>query len=94
MEAFGPFLKGLREKAGITLEDLAVKVGVQRSYVSMVERRKINPPAASVIRRIARVLRYKTRTLLLLAYLEKVPPEIVDVIKSALRNGHRRRKEK
>lgn len=87
MEAFGPVVKALRQKTGITVEALAVKVGVQRSYVSMMERQEVKPPAADVIRKIARVLRYSTRTLMLLAYLEKVPPEIVDVIKFALRNG-------
>ncbi|MCE7898203.1 MAG: XRE family transcriptional regulator [bacterium] len=44
----GERIKELRKKLGMTQEDLAFKVGVDRSYMGFVERGEKNPTVATL----------------------------------------------
>ncbi|MCG3206386.1 MAG: hypothetical protein KCHDKBKB_03122 [Elusimicrobia bacterium] len=44
----GERIKELRKKLGMTQEDLAFKVGVDRSYMGFVERGEKNPTVATI----------------------------------------------
>jgi transcriptional regulator with XRE-family HTH domain len=50
--AFGKVLQQRRRQAGLTQEQLALEAGVQRTYVSMIER-GINQPTITVIFKLA-----------------------------------------
>ena len=52
---FGQRIKELRKRLGLTQEDLAFKVGVDRSYMGFVERGERNP-TLSKIAKIAKTL--------------------------------------
>ncbi|PIS13834.1 XRE family transcriptional regulator [Candidatus Shapirobacteria bacterium CG09_land_8_20_14_0_10_47_13] len=46
---FGQRIKELRKRLGLTQEDLAFKVGVDRSYMGFVERGEKNPTLKRII---------------------------------------------
>jgi len=54
-QLFGNRIKELRTQEGITQEDLAFKIGVDRSYMGFVERGERNP-TLSKIAKIAKTL--------------------------------------
>lgn len=52
---FGQRIKELRIEKGITQEDLAFKIGVDRSYMGFVERGERNPTLGKIVK-ITKVL--------------------------------------
>jgi transcriptional regulator with XRE-family HTH domain len=54
-EAFGAILRNLRENRGLTQEGLALDAGIQRNYVSLIER-GINQPTITMIFKLASAL--------------------------------------
>ena len=53
--AFGLVLRTLRKKAGLSQEQLALSAGVERNFVSLIER-GINQPTIRVIFKLANAL--------------------------------------
>jgi transcriptional regulator with XRE-family HTH domain len=53
--SFGRVLRQLRKEAGLTQEQLALAAGIERNYVSLIER-GINQPALKVIFKLADAL--------------------------------------
>jgi transcriptional regulator with XRE-family HTH domain len=53
---FGPYLKSLRRKAGLTQLGLAQKCGVSDAYVNRLETQKAAPPTRKVCYCLARAL--------------------------------------
>ena len=47
---FGLRIKALRTEKGITQEDLAFKIGVDRSYMGFVERGEHSPTLAKIVK--------------------------------------------
>jgi transcriptional regulator with XRE-family HTH domain len=45
---FGEKLKNIREKAGLTQADIAMKAGINVSYYARIERGEINPSLAKI----------------------------------------------
>ena len=57
-EAFGKVLRALRAERGLSQEALALEAGVQRNYVSLIER-GINQPTITIIFKLAMALEIK-----------------------------------
>ena len=57
-EAFGKVLRALRVERGVSQEALALEAGVQRNYVSLIER-GINQPTITIIFKLATALEIK-----------------------------------
>jgi transcriptional regulator with XRE-family HTH domain len=75
--SFGGRVRELRQGKGLTLRDVAEKVGVNFTYLSKIENRKLDfsdYPSEKLIRKLAKALDGDTDELLLLA--EKVPDRI------------------
>jgi transcriptional regulator with XRE-family HTH domain len=53
---FGPVLRTIRQKRGISLRDLANQIGVDHTYISQIELGKVGPPVGQISIRIARIL--------------------------------------
>lgn len=53
--AFGLVLRTLRKKAGLSQEQLALEAGVERNFVSLIER-GVNQPTIRVIFKLASAL--------------------------------------
>ena len=58
-EKLGKNVKKAREKLGLTQEELAEKVGIHVSYVSRIERGKVNP-SYDILENLAKVLKVKS----------------------------------
>lgn len=61
---FGKRIKQLRKKKGLSQEDLAFKIGVDRSYMGFVERGERNP-TLDKIAKIAKALKVSLSELFL-----------------------------
>jgi transcriptional regulator with XRE-family HTH domain len=57
-EAFGKVLRALRAERGVSQEALALEAGIQRNYVSLIER-GINQPTITIIFKLATALEIK-----------------------------------
>jgi transcriptional regulator with XRE-family HTH domain len=73
---FGERLQQLRKAKGYTLRDLAVRVGVDHTYISKAENSKLafaDYPGEALILKMAKALDADADELLLLA--QKIPPQ-------------------
>ena len=57
-EAFGQVLRSLRTERGLSQEALALEAGIQRNYVSLIER-GINQPTITIIFKLSAALEMK-----------------------------------
>ena len=74
-EAFGRVLRTLRIERGLSQEALALEAGVQRNYVSLIER-GVNQPTITIIFKLA-------------AALEMKPSQVVELVeKECLKPSH------
>ena len=64
MMALGRKLKQLRERAGLTQEDLSRQAGLPYTYVARIERGEIESPRIETRRKLAKVLRVSITQLL------------------------------
>lgn len=76
MTEFGDLVKSLRKGKGLTLQEVADRVGTEKGYISGIEHSKVNPPAPDKVRKLAKVLDFDRTELLLMAYIQKAPAEI------------------
>lgn len=60
----GPVLKRLREKKGLTMQQLADRAGVTDAYIAMLETGKRKNPSLATLRRIAKALKVNVGDLL------------------------------
>ena len=77
MITFGERVRELRKDKGLTLRDLAEKLGVNFTYISKIENQKLSfgeYPSEDLIRAFAKVLKADVNELLLLA--QKIPDDI------------------
>ncbi|MBI6917208.1 MULTISPECIES: helix-turn-helix domain-containing protein [Pseudomonas] len=61
--AFGKALRARRKHAKLSQEQLALEAGIQRNYVSLIER-GINQPTITIIFKLADALRCKPSSLI------------------------------
>ena len=64
-EAFGKVLRALRLERGLSQEALALEAGIQRNYVSLIER-GINQPTITIIFKLAAALEMQPSQLIAL----------------------------
>lgn len=84
MSDFGDLVKRLRKGRGMTLEQVARKIGSHKGYVSGIENGKVNPPSVKFIRKFARIFEHDEREMVRIAYLDKAPKTIRDEIRTLL----------
>jgi len=81
MNKFGQRVRELRQQKGLTLRELAPQVGVGYSYLSKIERGRLDfgdSPSEALIHRLADVLEGDEDELLLLAH--RIPATIAERI--------------
>lgn len=79
-KSFAEILKEAREKAGLNQMELAQRVGLTGSYISILEAGKKPPPTDKVLKKIAQILGLDTAYLLGVAHLERTPPDIKETV--------------
>lgn len=84
MSDFGDLVKRLRKGRGMTLEQVARKIGSHKGYVSGIENGKVNPPSVKFIRKFARIFDHDEREMVRIAYLDKAPKAIREEIRGLL----------
>jgi len=67
--AFGTVLRRLRKEAGLSQEQLGFEAGIERNYVSLIER-GINQPALKIIFRLSKALKISPSELICLVEAE------------------------
>lgn len=75
---FGQALRDSRRSSNISQRDLAIKVGVDYTYISKVENDRIPPPSAETIEKIAVVLGIPSADLL--AHAKKIPTDVRETL--------------
>jgi transcriptional regulator with XRE-family HTH domain len=70
---FGDLIKRLRREQGLTLDQVAGKIGSHKGYVSGIENDKVRPPSVKFIKKFARLFRQDPRFLVRLAWVDKAP---------------------
>ena len=75
-EAFGKVLRALRAKRGLSQEALALEAGVQRNYVSLIER-GVNQPTITIIFKLAAALAMK-------------PSQLIEHVEAVAQFGYRK----
>ncbi len=79
METVGQIIRLRREAMGLTLADVARRVGLTRSYLSMIENDRVdNPPAARHVTSLERALRIADGELTRAADWSRTPPPVRD----------------
>lgn len=84
MSSFGDLIKKLRKDRGMTLEQVARKIGSHKGYVSGIENGKVNPPSVKFIRKFARIFQYDEKDMVRMATIDKAPVIVRDEFRSAL----------
>jgi transcriptional regulator with XRE-family HTH domain len=75
-EAFGKVLRALRTERGLSQEALALEAGVQRNYVSLIER-GVNQPTITIIFKLAAALAMK-------------PSQVIEHVEAVAQFGYRK----
>ena len=78
---FGQYLKKIRIEQKVSQRNLAIKVGVDFTYLSKIENDKLPPPSEETLRKIASELNEDADNLILMA--NKMPSEYKDFLKSS-----------
>lgn len=73
-QAFGQALRTLRIERGLSQEALALEAGIQRNYVSLIER-GINQPTITIIFKLAEALEMQPSQLIELVEAECLNPQ-------------------
>lgn len=69
LDAFGKVLRALRVQRGMSQEELALEAGIQRNYVSLIER-GINQPTITIIFKLSAALEIKPSKVIALVEAE------------------------
>jgi len=80
IENFGPRLRELRKKAGMSQRELAPLVGINFTYLSKIEGGDMPPPSEKVIEKLALVLHADRDELINLA--GKIPSDLTQILKN------------
>lgn len=78
-------IRSLRKARGLTLEDVARRIGTEKGYISAIENSKVNPPAPDKVRKLSKVLGGDRVLFLLLATIQKAPMEVREILSSSVR---------
>lgn len=84
MTHFGALVKQLRKKKGLTLQNVASKIGSHKGYVSGIESGKVNPPSVKLIRKFAKLFGQDEQRLVLMAWVDKAPDIIKPIVEPLL----------
>jgi transcriptional regulator with XRE-family HTH domain len=76
---FGAFIRRERERKGIGLREMARMIGVSGTYLSMVERDAMLPPAEDKVKAIAKIINCDADDLL--ARAGRLSTDIAEIIK-------------
>ncbi len=78
----GKTIRARRKEMGLTLDKLSELAGCSKPYLSTIETGKANPPGRDILLKLETLMGFKRGSLLELAYVQKMPPEIRETLES------------
>jgi repressor LexA len=77
--SLGEIIRKKREELGLTLDEVGSRIGFSKPYLSTIETGRVtNPPSDELLQKLEKVLGFETGTLLYIAHMEKMPPDVKD----------------
>ncbi len=87
IESLGPKLRKQRRRLGLTLDELAVKTGISKPYLSLIETSRVpNPPSDEKLRRLEQALGFASGELLTQAHLHRTPRDVRAVLQKLIKS--------
>lgn len=72
--SFGSYLRSSRNNRGLTLEDVAVAIGLSVPHLSRIERDRENPPRDEILEKLASIIGIASDDLF--AEARRLPPDL------------------
>ena len=76
----GDHIRQRRKELGISLLELSSLAGCSAPYLSTIETNKVNPPAKDILLCIEKALEFQKGELVEMAYIEKMPSQLKEII--------------
>ena len=73
---FGDLIRNARKAKGMTLEQVAKKIGSHKGYISGIENGMVNPPSPKIAKQFAKLFGLNVKELIFIAWTQKAPQEI------------------
>ncbi len=75
--SLGQVIRQRREEMGLTLDEVANRIGFSKPYLSTIETERVkNPPSDELLTRLEKVLKFKSGLLLHMAHVEDLPADL------------------
>lgn len=85
MDTLGHKIRKRRKEKQLTLDEVSVKTGISKPYLSLIENGRVNnPPADAKIQLLEQTLGFNTNELLSIAHFQKTPADVRDMLKTLL----------
>jgi transcriptional regulator with XRE-family HTH domain len=85
-EPMGTKLRRQRRRLGLTLDELAVRAGISKPYLSLIETGRVpNPPSDAKLQRLEQTLGFPSGELVSEAHLQRTPRDVRDILDKLLR---------
>ncbi|MBW8040091.1 MAG: helix-turn-helix domain-containing protein [Planctomycetes bacterium] len=82
--SLGRIIRKKREELNLTLEEVSNRIDFSKPYLSTIETGKVdNPPSDKLLRKLEKVLKFKSGLLLHIAHMESMPSDIRKKYESA-----------
>ena len=83
--SLGQIIRQRREEMGLTLDEVANRIGFSKPYLSTIETERVkNPPSDELLTRLEKVLKFKSGLLLHIAHVEDLPADLRQEYESTL----------
>lgn len=95
METLGSKLRKQRRRMGLTLDELAVRTGISKPYLSLIETGRVpNPPSDEKLRRLEQTLGFPSNKLVTQAHLQRTPRDVRAMLHKLLADAKNGKGEK
>ena len=75
--SLGKIIRKKREELNLTLDEVSSRIDFSKPYLSTIETGKVdNPPSDKLLRKLEKVLKFKSGLLLHIAHMESMPSDI------------------
>ncbi|MHC4736454.1 MAG: helix-turn-helix domain-containing protein [Planctomycetota bacterium] len=75
--SLGNIIRKKREELNLTLDEVSSRIDFSKPYLSTIETGKVdNPPSDKLLRKLEKVLKFKSGLLLHIAHMESMPSDI------------------
>jgi len=91
--SLGRIIREKREQMNLTLDEVSLRAGFSKPYLSTVETGKVkNPPSDALLKKLERILEFQPGTLLHMAHMERMPADIREPYEAAEAENQRFRR--